>query len=101
MRMSENQGSSKPSFEERLRAARAKQGLDPKPPAPNAGLPTSSMGIGLRVGMELVCALAVSVGIGWSLDWWLGTRPWFLVVFIPLGGAAGLMNVWRLVGPRK
>jgi len=99
--MNGGQGSPDPSFEDRLRAARTKRGLDPKPPAKDAGLPSSAMGIGLRVGMELVCALVVAVGIGWSLDWWLGTRPIFLVVFIPLGGAAGVMNVWRLMGPRK
>ena len=110
--MSGNQGSPEPSvpepsfpeasFEERLRVARAKQGLDPKPSALRGdGLPASALGIGLRVGMELVCALVVAVGIGWALDRWLGTRPAFLVVFVLLGGAAGMMNVWRLVGPRK
>lgn len=88
------------SFEERLRAARARQAMDA--PAPSAGATgtASPMGIGVRVGVELVSALAVSVAIGWGLDRWLGTRPWFLALFVLLGGAAGVANVWRLLMPR-
>jgi len=59
------------------------------------------MGMGLRVGVELVSALAVAVAIGWYLDKWLGTRPFLLMLFVVLGGAAGVANVWRLVGPPK
>ena len=88
------------SFEERLRAARAKQAMDTPAPAAGAARTASPMGIGVRVGVELVSALAVSVAIGWGLDRWLGTRPWFLALFVLLGGAAGVANVWRLLMPR-
>ncbi len=95
--MSDDKGG---SFEERLRAARTKQAMDV--PAPSAGTQgtASPMGIGVRVGVELVSALAVSVAIGWGLDRWLGTRPWLLGLFVLLGGAAGVANVWRLMMPR-
>ena len=95
--MSDDKGG---SFEERLQAARAKQAMDV--PAPSAGAQgtASPMGIGVRVGVELVSALAVSVAIGWALDRWLGTRPWLLALFVLLGGAAGVANVWRLMMPR-
>lgn len=33
--------------------------------------------------------------IGWALDRWLGTTPILLVVFLVLGGAAGLRNGYR------
>ncbi len=56
------------------------------------------MGVGLRVGVELVSALAVAVGIGWLLDHWLHTTPIFIGLFVLLGGAAGMMNVWRVMG---
>lgn len=92
----------RPSFEARLRAAREKQGLDQGPNRGTGdGLPASALGVGLRVGTELVAALAVGLGIGLGLDWWLGTRPAFLVVFVLVGGAAGVMNVWRLMAPKK
>ncbi|MDX1486293.1 MAG: AtpZ/AtpI family protein [Alphaproteobacteria bacterium] len=57
----------------------------------------SGVGIAVRVGIELAGTLAVGVGIGWLLDRWLGTGPWLLVVFFFLGGAAGVLNVYRAV----
>jgi ATP synthase protein I len=105
--MNANQKPSQPSkegssFEDRLRTARQKKGLDPKPARGTGdGLPASSMGLGLRVGTELVSALAVGLGIGLGLDWLLGTRPIFLAIFVLMGGAAGIANVWRLMGPPK
>ena len=95
--MSDDKGG---SFEERLRAARTKQAMDAPVPAAGAQGTASSMGIGVRVGVELVSALAVSVAIGWGLDRWLGTKPWLLALFVLLGGAAGVANVWRLMMPR-
>ena len=99
--MGEQQGG---SFEERLRAARTKQGRDaPAPPAETVDTTTTSgaMGVGMRVGVELVSALAVGVAIGWGLDWLLGTKPWLLALFVLLGGAAGVANVWRVMMPKR
>lgn len=53
------------------------------------------LGPALRIGVELVAALAVGAGIGLLLDGWLGTAPWLLIVFFVLGAAAGMMNVYR------
>ena len=102
--MSESEGPGG-SFEDRLNAARKRQGLDA--PGLNAedlgalsgGKAASSLAIGMRVGVELVSALIVAVAIGWALDHWLHTLPLFLVIFVVLGGVAGIANVWRLVGP--
>ena len=102
--MSDHPGGGDPSFEERLRAARSRQGLDAPPPQPGnepGGLGGSPMGIALRVGVEMVSALLVAVAIGWALDRWLGTRPIMLAVFVLLGGAAGVLNVWRIYAPRR
>ena len=104
--MSEEPGEDRPSpsFEERLKAARGRQGLDAPPPlsARNSGDigGLSPWGIGLRVGIELVSALVVAVAIGWGLDRLFGTRPILMAVFVLLGGAAGVLNVWRLFAPR-
>jgi ATP synthase protein I len=102
--MSENTGGSDPSFEERLKAARRKQGLDAPPTQPadeQSGLDGSPWGIGLRVGVELVSALVVGVAIGYGLDRLFGTTPILTAVFVPLGGAAGVVNLWRLFAPKK
>ena len=87
------------SFEERLRSAQERQQNERPVPAPDDKGP-SPMGIGVRVGVELVAAMAVAVAIGWGLDRWLGTTPWLMAVFVLLGGAAGIANVWRLMMPR-
>jgi ATP synthase protein I len=92
-----------PSFEERLKAARSKQGLDAPPRSPGfdaGGLGQSPWGIGLRVGIELVSALVVAVAIGYGLSLVFGARPLFLAVFVLLGGAAGVLNVWRTFAPK-
>ncbi len=100
--MSEEPGGREPSFEERMRVARTRQGLDSPPREPGTGRDEPSpWGIGMRVGVELVSALVVAVVIGWALDRWLGTRPIFLAVFVLLGGAAGVLNVWRMFAPRR
>ncbi|MCC7427251.1 MAG: AtpZ/AtpI family protein [Alphaproteobacteria bacterium] len=85
-----------PSFEDRLRAARAQRGLDtPRGTgAPPAG---AAYGVAARAGVEIVSALAVGAGIGWALDRWLGTGPWLLILFFFIGSAAGLVNLFRLV----
>ncbi len=57
----------------------------------------SGLGIGMRISIELVTTVAVGCGIGYGLDSWLGTMPIFMVVFLLLGGAAAVMNVYRVV----
>ena len=91
------------SFEKRLISARGRQRLDP--PSPASGRKSdrsdaSAMGIGLRVGVEMVSALVLGLAIGWGLDRWFGTKPIMLAVFVVLGGAAGVLNVWRVFAPR-
>lgn len=55
----------------------------------------TAAGIAFRLVTELVVGIAVGVGIGWFLDDFLGTKPWFLILFFLLGTAAGLFNVIR------
>lgn len=90
------------SFEQRLRAARERAKLDAPPPERQDSDPLAGPGwaIAIRVGVELVAALLVGVGIGWLLDRWLHTRPVFLIVFVLLGGAAGIRNVYRVFAPK-
>ena len=100
-RGNEDKGKLGGSFDARLAALRGKHGLDVPPVGEAAAEGTgNALGVGLRVGVELVSALAVSVlAIGWALDRWLHSLPLFLVIFLLLGGAAGVLNVWRVVSP--
>ena len=55
--------------------------------------PVTSLGVAFRMGTELIAAVAVSVAIGWGLDWVFGTRPVFILIMFVLGAAAGMRNV--------
>lgn len=79
-------------FEARLAKAR---GRGPRSEGGRRG--PSGFGLAFRVTVELVVAPAVGGGIGWLLDSWLGTMPGLMIVFFMLGGAAGVMNVYRTV----
>lgn len=79
-------------FDERLRRARKASEAKIRP-APSGG---SAMGIAFRIATDLVAAVAVGTAIGYGLDWWLGTKPWLMMVFFMLGSAAGVLNVIRI-----
>jgi ATP synthase protein I len=84
------------TLDKRLREARGKT---EKPSAQNNDKNQSAgnaLGLAMRIGVELVSALAIGVAIGWLLDRWLDTQPWLMLVFIFLGGAAGILNVYRM-----
>src|ERR1700731_4103410 len=55
------------------------------------------LGLGFRIGIELVVAVGVATALGWAIDHWLGTRPWGMIVLFFLGVAAGMLNVYRAV----
>lgn len=55
----------------------------------------SVLGLALNLSTELVAALIVGLGIGYALDFWLGTSPWLKIVFFILGSIAGVLNMVR------
>jgi ATP synthase protein I len=80
------------------RIRRARSARDPGPGSGRGGADLSGMGLVLRIGIEMVSAVAVGTGIGWLLDLWLGTKPWLMIPFFFLGSAAGIINVFRATG---
>lgn len=85
------------SFDEldaRIRAAREREaevtGRDAERRNPSTGI-----GLGMRLSVEFVAGVAVGTGLGYFLDRLLGTAPWLMVLFLLLGGAAGVSNAYR------
>lgn len=78
-------------LDKRLREARTRK------PRGNGKPASTGVGLAFRIGTELVAGLVVGVGIGWLLDYWLGTKPWLMVLFFFLGSGAGILNVYRAV----
>ena len=58
-------------------------------------------GLAFRIGTELVVAVFVGGMIGYFLDIWLNSKPWLTILFLFLGNAAGLLNVFRLTNNQK
>src|SRR5438552_13027158 len=75
------------------RAGRARR----QPAASDRSAVQQGLGLGFRIGIELVVAVVVATGVGWAFDHWLGTRPWGMIVLFFLGVAAGMLNVYRAV----
>jgi ATP synthase protein I len=74
--------------------------LQAKSAASRKGPPPTQLGIAGRFATELVAAPLVGGGLGWGIDWLFGrfgihTRPVFMLVFVVLGAAAGILNVMR------
>jgi ATP synthase protein I len=84
------------SLDARLKDAREREAGAIRPKGKAGEPPKSALGLAFRISVEILAALAVGVGIGWVLDRWLGTGPWLLMAFILLGGAAGILNVYRM-----
>ncbi len=82
-------------LDERLQAARHRRNGTAKGESGGRS-GEQALGAALRVGVDLVAAVAVGVGIGLLLDHSLDTKPWFLIGFFLLGAAAGIVNVVRV-----
>ncbi len=74
----------------RLKQARG----DQSSPENNGGR-GAAISSAFRLVTELVVGPIIGGGIGWILDSWLGTKPWFFLVFFVLGTVAGILNVMR------
>ena len=54
-------------------------------------------GVYLKSGVELISAIIVSLVIGIFLDNYFQSKPVFLIIFLVLGFATGIINVYRSV----
>ena len=83
-------------LDRRLKAAQAKRQAEKDRGAEAKGRPADTgIGLGFRIAVDMLAALLVGVGLGLVLDRWLNTAPLFLILFFFLGGAAGILNVYR------
>ena len=79
-------------FKTRLKIAKSKIKKQIQTDAEKKG---SFMGNAFKLGTELVAAVVVGTIIGFILDNWFDTKPWFIIIFFFLGTAAGMLNVIR------
>jgi ATP synthase protein I len=94
------------SFDQRLEAARRRAGVkQDDDPQGHQGSGQSSgpnpFSLAMRMGTEMVAALAIAVAIGYGLDRLFGTKPLLMIIFVPIGAAAGIANVIRSAGTSR
>ena len=80
-------------FKTRLRIAKKEIQKKSSNEEDNKGL---FLGSAFRLGTELVAAVVVGTIIGFILDNWFGTKPWFIITFFFIGVVAGILNVIRV-----
>ena len=56
---------------------------------------SSSLGMAMKLSSEMVAAVFVASLIGYYLDKWLETEPFFLILLFFLGAITGILNVVR------
>ena len=59
---------------------------------------SSGLAQGLRLSSDLVAGVVVGAVLGWSLDYFVGTKPFGFIVLLLLGFVAGLVNMMRSLG---
>ena len=70
---------------------------DRRAPPPDNRARGAAMAQGMRIAVELVVGVGFGGFVGWGLDRYFETSgPWFLIVFVLLGFAAGMLNVIRM-----
>lgn len=50
---------------------------------------------GSSESMDFLSSVIAGLLLGLGLDWWLGTRPWFVIFGIVLGFVSGFFKLWR------
>lgn len=80
------------NLDAQIKAAREKANPEAaKPQIPDAVPPAAGMGIGLT----LVVSIFVCGAIGYTIDKWMDSAPWGLVIFLLLGIASGFYSVYK------
>jgi ATP synthase protein I len=82
---------------EKLGRSLERPGLKQEPDA-TASTGSSGWGQAVKISSEFVAGIIVGAGLGWFIDWMLGSSPFGLVIFLLLGFAAGVLNVLRVTG---
>ena len=84
-------------FEKRLGDSVASQSSSAKTDATEG----SAAGLAMRAVTELFVGLAVCMVGGYFIDRYLGTAPWIMIGLMPIGLAAGVVNVLRLSNSKQ
>ncbi len=58
---------------------------------------TSAVHDGWMEGGSFFSSIIAGTLIGYLLDQWLGTDPWFVVIGVVLGSYSGFLKIWAML----
>jgi ATP synthase protein I len=82
---------------DKVRAGRQADAKEASAP-PDRASTSAGMTLAFRLGSEFVAGVLVGAGLGWGFDYFLGTSPWGMIVFLLLGFGASIANMLRAAG---
>lgn len=50
---------------------------------------------GLSPGVDFISSVIAGMALGFALDWWLGTKPVFVIIGVLAGFVSGFVKLWR------
>jgi F0F1-type ATP synthase assembly protein I len=50
---------------------------------------------GFSPGVDLISSVVAGLLLGLGLDWWLGTRPLFVILGVVAGFVSGFVKLWK------
>jgi F0F1-type ATP synthase assembly protein I len=83
-------------LQSRIATAREREQVATRPD-PQKRAMASGYGIAIRLAIEMVAALGVSVFLGIWIDRELGVAPLFLIILLIMGMGAAFINVYKAV----
>lgn len=90
---------SKDDLDKRLREINTRLGRDKEPEETETDKRNrNAYGTAFQLSSEFIAAILVGAIIGYGIDYFVGTTPWAMIVFVLLGFVAGVMNVMRAAG---
>ena len=86
------------NFDQRLDSALKEEEIaNPVTQSNNDADINSGLATGMRMGLEFMSGTVVGLAIGYGIDRYFDTTPWFLLLFTILGFCAGIMNIYRSI----
>lgn len=87
-------------LEQRLKSLETRLNEDKKGRDKSAGDKSgrSGFGLGMKLSSEFIVSIAVGAGLGYTVDWFLGTKALGMIIFLFIGFCAGVLNIMRSAG---
>ncbi|MBI2049754.1 AtpZ/AtpI family protein [Candidatus Roizmanbacteria bacterium] len=55
----------------------------------------------LNIGFYLITPILLGVLLGYNMDVWFKSKPFFLILFLVLGTLSSFYNLWKLTKEQK